>query len=287
MSNNKYSEVRMLLTNYLTLGQYVDRPFVDRLIISSVKEDGLSDYVKRIEYDPERYKDNKSTIAEYNSFDKTVYVNSKVLYAMIKITRDLLENMSPGERVYCANLITAQYFLHEIVHADQHRRVDNINDTSFDTSLMRLSLYQAITVPTKDIDHESIGEKMFKQYKENYLFDFCERTAEINSFKTILSIISDFKMMLGNAYQFLQKELMSRYIIGYKEAFEKDMCPLEAYFYGTNRYDLWKGMYLYRNNENEMFKVVSAKYPLLDRCYYGLPISKDEYEDIKGRAGLK
>ena len=269
------------------MNKKADEAFIHKVINMAKSKYNLKDYVKGIdikyafaEADQDMV-DGKPAIAYYNHLDGTISLSTSALDDRVCELESTLEYMNLLEINLFINLYVAHILLHEMEHARQDKIVNEDGDKTLEGKLLGLT-HMKITVPENFsyIDYDKLGAYFHQLYNDSYEFNPAERMADINSYRTVLATIQTYRYQLVDLYDKLSRLFFRSNIRGYEEAFNRDMCPTQAYLSATGRQYEWKDLDIYHPNQETLMRRVLSQYGLNDRMYYGLPITVDEYNAV-------
>ena len=148
-----------LLYEYSKRGKNIDEEFMDKVIKIMTKEKDLKNYIKRVRFENlsscKMNHDGKNTPMAYDPYTKKILLDSH----NIEIFRDKIKeithnlNFSDFEQVLSSNSILTHALLHEIEHANQHKK-SMIKDENFENLLLGVSCH---------VDNEFFKESKLSQ----------------------------------------------------------------------------------------------------------------------------
>lgn len=238
------------------LDKVIDKKVIHYLFNYYIDKFDLRNYCKFIDFST-----NENAYAYYSAYEKMIVLN---LELMIDEFMDVCDfyNFRGKDYYGYINLKIIQYLLHEIEHVKQ----DKYCGEDFEGLLLMCA---KINMDLWELMRDD------KKYKQTYIYNPSERMADINSYSRVLSIMRLFGFS-GDFYGLINREYISSKIAGYG----CEMCPSEVYFCETGMENVWKGMTFYCNDRSIMYKMVSLKYNLEERLYYGLPIDSKEFKKM-------
>lgn len=201
---------------------------------------------------------NENAFAYYSYYEKRIVLNLELMIDEFMNVCNFYKFFGKDYYGYI-NLKIIQYLLHEIEHVKQDKYCGN----DFEGFLLMCA---KINMDLWELNCDN------KKYKQTYIYNPSERMADINSYSRVLSIMRLFGFS-GSFYSLIKKEYISSKIVGY----DCEMCPSEVYFLETGMENVWKNMVFYNDDRFIMHKMVSLKYNLEERLYYGLPIDSKEF----------
>ena len=261
-----------ILQEYNDKHMYADNNFVFKVTDIITSFYGLNDYVKNIEF----AEPNDKTSCQYLYFYKTIFMN------MYKLNNEKHYKEFGSNYYGLFNLFVVKTIFHEISHANDERVKDN-EPTSLEGKLLILDdPFSFLNVPKKDNNHlikycinKYKYNKVLKYYDNNYSFAPHERMAITRSCIDMLDIIkADF--IINSLYYNMFKDYitnrMENVLYNYRVIEDYTNSPSLEYLWG-----LFKG-----NREIILTDKSFYNYslPAEDRLFYGLSLSKDEYDNI-------
>ena len=267
-------ELTKLLKEYYDNKRYADKDFVykaNNIIVSYYK---LNDYVKDIEF----AKTNNSNELgnQYLSLYKVIWIN------MYKLHNEKHYRLYGDDYYGLFNLFVLKTIFHEISHANDEYIKDN-EPTSLEGKLLILDdPFTYINVPDKERDNliKYLINKhkyniVLKYYNRNYFQAPHERMAITRSCIDMMNIIKVDFIVETQYYEMFKSFLENRInsvLYNYHLIDECTNNPSLEYLWG-----------LFKNNHEIILKdKIFYNYNLdaEDRLFYGLSLSKNEYENI-------
>ena len=192
----------------------------------------------------------------YNKVEKKIqFFDMAFSMAKNEVYNDMKIGDDNKNRFIAANILMINTLLHELEHVKQE---DKRKEDSFEGYLLR----------SEEGKEETIS---------SYDFIPGERFAENIAVKETLTILNNMGIIVPEIYDYMEKRRNLWIIRGYVDELNQCMVyPVKRYMdnHGVDFADM-------------SLEEAVAKYPELeDRLFYGLPISEDEYFQVRAKAGL-
>lgn len=280
-------EIINLVLDYSVNGIIADANFINKVIEIVVNGKSIGEYVHTVGFTD---KLDNGVLATYNFSKRRILIGYEFIPAFIEEYNRCDNLFTKLEQIMLRNLVITQIILHELEHASQNKKVDNVLDDSIETKLLRVSLTLQRIINNPNFSERlldgSISLEEFSAFvfqnvqlsEKYYQLDPLERLAQINSFKTLLSSIYLVKDDVPNLYKFEYASLVGAMLDGYKESFKEGSCPTEVYLSKTGHEKMWREFDFYDSKFKRLLNNVSDEYSLDMRLSLGLPISKSEFK---------
>ena len=283
-------EIIKLLYDYSVNVRLVDKAFIEKFIGIIVSKRGLKDYVTKITFNEKFTNDsNGFEVAAYNPFVKNINISLETSKILVK-NRSIYDFLFEGIEVNLYhNLIITQYLLHEIEHADQYRRAEDIDNNDVETILLRScmqyerQLMNPEYINRQDVTIGNIFELVSKHlflYNKFYRYNPMKLLAQARSYETIIAILREIRFNITKLYDFANTSYLEELLKGYRKKDDFLESPTKFYLYGVSQGDVWRGFDFYCHNNEKLKENVFRKYNLFKRLSLGLPISYIEYLNL-------
>jgi len=264
-----------LIYDYVKNNKVLDKDFIDSILDVVINELGLNDYVIDSEIINEPGKRRKTyTIAYYNFYSRIIEVNLQVALERLKEEAKKLRLTSIETSYFIAKEL-AEAILHELEHASQVKEYDR--DGNNLESLIIKRAFAHKTIIRSDIllllmngysEKELLMRyKTIKRGIKYYKYDPLERLADYHALNYIKEILKELnigdRVMLHTYY-----EEYKNYIRGYK--LQKE--PTKFFLAKVGGLKDWQEI-----------ERLSKDCGLKTRLSLGLPITKDEYQELENR----
>lgn len=282
-------ELLKLVFDYTKQGKLVDKSFLYKMIGIVVKSKDLHKYVKDVYLSDEVQSESDGIIiASYLPYYKIIKIYYYSLMEYLEKFESKYCYFSEFENLLCKNLMIMQFMLHELEHANQQKKYDNGNN--FEAILLKeVMKYTDIKNIYQQFLNGSSPEVLLQNVsnmKELYAFNYkCaphERLAEIISYREIVSMLNYIKENVSNLFEFENYNLLNQLIRGYEIGDNSLISPTIKYFLDGNMLNSLKNLSLLKDDGSIDIKF-SFKFPLSERLLYGLPVSRNEYDEINRR----
>lgn len=285
-----------LVYDYSINGKIIDKTFIDRLVEIVVLEKRLYNYIQRVNITNKLIKSSNGIIgAEYNLTSMDISIYSGSIQRIIESKSKHYQYyylFNSLERLMFKNLLIVQIILHELEHAYQNKLCDNRHDNSIyfklinasfllEKSLNNWEIFNAIS--TGKIDENDLSALLSKYknlYQQYYKVNPSERLAQINSYKTIVNLLTPVRDQVPNLYNHEYLTLLKEKLNGYPNPWQIGICPAQIFLFGVELEDVWKDLDFYNKKVKKLTKTVYSKYSLEKRLSLGLPISELEYNSL-------
>jgi len=264
-----------LIYDYVKNNRVLDKDFIDKILDVVINELELNDYVIDSEIINEPGKRRKTyTIAYYNFYSRIIEVNLQVALERLKEEAKKLRLTSIETSYFIAKEL-AEAILHELEHASQVKEYDR--DGNNLESLIIKRAFAHKTIIRSDIllllmngysEKELLMRyKTIKRGIKYYKYDPLERLADYHALNYIKEILKELnigdRVMLHTYY-----EEYKNYIRGYK--LQKE--PTKFFLAKVGGLKDWQEI-----------ERLSKDCGLKTRLSLGLPITKDEYQELENR----
>ena len=299
-----------LLVEYSKRGKLIDRIYMLKIIDVATKEKELDDYIKKVIF--ARFNvGHEQNIMLYESFGKVIKINES---RISKICNASFENfqkigLTTFEQYILLNARMLQGLLHEIEHANQHKK-SKIDNKRFENMLLAICLHNENEYFNQSkiaqILMTTLGTCLDKNFYRNYVLNDAlrkhfsttlpeERLAEIHSINEIQNILKPIKSEIPKAFSLFDELLSISYLRGYKDQNYYDEILLSSEGYNSQNFNVGPTQrYLYNLkilgisginshfNEN-FYKAMSLvkESSVEDRLTFGMAITKEEYHKTK------
>ena len=285
-----------LVYDYSINGKIIDKTFIDRLVEIVVLEKRLYNYIQRVNITDKLIKSSNGIIgAEYNLTSMDISIHSGSIQRIIESKSKHYQYyylFNSLERLMFKNLLIVQIILHELEHVYQNKLCDNRHDNSIyfklinasfllEKSLNNWEIFKAIS--TGKIDENDLSALLSKYknlYQQYYKVNPSERLAQINSYKTIVNLLTPVRDQVPNLYNHEYLTLLKEKLNGYPNPWQIGICPVQIFLFGVELEDVWKDLDFYNKKVKKLTKTVYSKYSLEKRLSLGLPISELEYNSL-------
>lgn len=245
------------IIEYYKNNRMVDSYFIEKVVEIVVNEKGLSEYVKKVEFNTNK---NQSTMLENASYQiqkKIITVNTfKLLEYLLKeyaLTNFFLGSLPARYNYY---LQAVQQILHEIEHASQLKKIDNTDFHNFtDEELLIKIAIDIVLIYSYD------------NYLENYSLNPIERMAQINSYDLIGKIAKKLDVN-EKLNKYLKLRLLEEKIQGYGESESQIVGPTSVYLREKKLDFIKTKLRCYQNPQDIYFN---------EKLYLGVEISPNSF----------
>lgn len=258
--------------------------FLESFLEIILQYENLKNYIQKIENT-----DTTDWIAKYDYGRKAIIVSKEKLKKYIKempiYTQDKLERL----RLTYAELLII--LLHESTHAAHFKKVEDKNDDSLETNILRISYERVYCTklakmmiekgyPKYDILKiiKNI-ERLHKIYNQFGIFAPEERLAIINSYKKIYTIFSQKEEENSEIIKKAKQNLVGALKYGYIKNKGRIESPTITYLEWVNKETLMLFDW-YHEDAKECLRRSKKEIPLELRIKYGLYIEEEEYEKV-------
>lgn len=209
---------------------------------------------------------NNNIIAEFD-MDTTIYIYYLEIFKSIYKKKYLTKydtNLNETEHTFKKNAMIIETIFHEVEHAKQLMYIKNIYDGSLETQIYRyeydfLFSEDSYKNPFAYVKHNYI-------YQKNYDISFMERMANFNSYEKTSLLLKE----LGNIYHKLYESEVKMTDDFMLEGYKKSLLgPTLKFIRNIGYYDEFT---------NSGFIDEINNMPFINRFYYGLPITNEEYK---------
>lgn len=264
-----------LIYDYVKNNKVLDKDFINSILDVVINELELNDYVidSEIIYVPGKSK-KRYLIANYDFYHRIIEINLQIALERLKKEAKILR-LSPTETSYFIAKELAEATLHELEHANQVKKFD-VDGNNIESLIIKGAFAH------KNIIRRDILFFLMNGYSEKelrtryrivkrgikfYKYDPLERLAEyqaLNYTKEILKELNVGNIVMLHTYY----EVYKNYIRGYE--LQKE--PTKFFLSKVDGLKDWQEI-----------ERLSKDSDLKTRLSLGLPISKEEYQDIENR----
>lgn len=287
-------QILKLVYNYSIFKKTADNTFVEKIVEIFVSSRQLDDYVKNVIFTNKLHRNvfADARVAAYDFLNKEILIDFEFIQIFLEDMNKYNIYFNELEQLIFKNLLTAQIILHTLEIAVQKRQIDNENDNSIETKLIRES-FEADKIISKKQNNPTLLDFYEFCRLRNLIGYYCDlepaaKLADINSFKTILKSIEPIKKRVPNLYEFIETTIEERMLCCYQDSLDinKCICPTKIFLNWFN-WSSWYDLDFYDSNICQLMKNVTEKYTLDERLSLGLPISHNEYENAVQRLKRK
>ena len=267
------------LYNYYKANKHIGKDYVEKVVNLSVDYYNLGNYVKKVAF-MEENPANKNSLAGYAYTDKCIILFTGKLAEMVLEREDYIPN---NQLLLCKNIRITQSILHEVEHAKQAKRMEEMKD----------DLSEILKVTGTSKSQEIIKERLkslglgastikvilndkLKTCDTYYNYAPHERLAEINSNEKVLELINPIKNIIPEIYDRITFGFTSNRVRGYKYN-NGLISPTIFYLKKQNEEALLNKFEWYDDNPKKALEKSKNIYSLEQRIRLGLPISEAEY----------
>lgn len=274
-----YEKISEIIFNYSINNKYADEKFIRMIIDIVANERNLAKYISDV------------SVIMPLTFEKN-YVGSHYNMETMQLCIDrsgLLKSVLPfNYNILLFNSKIAITILHELDHTKLNKQIRENSKNSIDISLTKI---------IEDLEKEKKTDLFLKRYAyliyAGYIYKRhhdeapFERRANITSllnFNEILTVLNETSLSKRNldlVNLTLLRTLIKKSRIGYKIV--KDgitNSPSYDYITMLKKQDELHSIGIYDENRYKAFINAKEKYSLNERILYGLPLSKEEYQDF-------
>lgn len=283
--SNYEVELLKLIFDYANDNKILDSSGIEKIIEIVVNNEELDNYVRNlIIMNNLSVIQGCTTYAAYDPLDMNILVDFNAIKDLIKVNYRYKELFNGVERRFFYNLVILQVILHELEHAFQYKVIEDKQNDSTESLLLKASLFLSYAlkknyqeflfdngITTQELDYFIQFQR--KLYKKYYDFVPSERLAQINSYKMIKRLTELLRAKLPRLYEFYAASFMEQKLKGYLEAYKLGGCPTKVYLFGVKKGDVWTKLDFYDQNENTLMWNVENMYDLSSRMALGLPVS--------------
>ena len=222
-----------------------------------VKRNNLDNYIKKIIINNNRFIKRDGA---YEIKSKTIYINPEIIIdSAIKWATTLPYDISDIGIKKLSNLLILETINHEIRHAIQNKKADNI-----DNKPENIIIKEGIDFCKHKDQLLSIRDRMF--YRFLYKDVLVEREASIMSLIDLIYLDQEIDFISQfEKSQYINPRLMKKIKNGYSH----NSCPAEKYFKLKLKYRYYKNIINY------------IKYDYQTALSLGLPIDSETYNELK------
>ena len=287
-------ELLKLIYDYSRNGLIADKHFIDKVVEKVVSKIGLHSFVNKVDFVNELNKiDNRYVLAVYNPHLGLISVDYQSLSIYMDDMSGYDDLFLDFEQIMFRNILITQVLLHELEHALQYRQVNDESDNSIETELSRVSfkmwsLTSDLGLMNKICDDDELYNQflVYKKLHETllakcYEVDPSERFADISSYKILAFICNEIRNSIPNLSEFIDTTYLESLLRGYKETYKKEECPTEIFLKEMKHISVWKKFDFYSQDSDELLANINDRYDLVRKLHLGLPISHEEYKDMR------
>ena len=188
-------QILKLVYNYSIFKKTADNAFVEKIVEIFVSSRQLDDYVKNVIFTNKLHRNvfADARVAAYDFLNKEILIDFEFIQIFLEDMNKYNIYFNELEQLIFKNLLTAQIILHTLEIAVQKRQIDNENDNSIETKLIRES-FEADKIISKKQNNPTLLDFYEFCRLRNLIGYYCDlepaaKLADINSFKTILKSI--------------------------------------------------------------------------------------------------
>ncbi len=287
-------EILKVLVDYTERVKLLDEKGIERIVDIVVSHMGLQNYIKGVEFPYEiKQKKRGVSIADYDTTTNkmNVYIEAFDLYSESQSKYDVL--FSGFELVLFQNVLMLKFVLHELGHAFDFKRVDSGESGTIEMELLKVSAnIKKIIAQTilgkydENSDFDLILKYAVMQsenYSQFYYSDPMERVAETRAHQTVTEMLKLIKDRLFNLDEFVKASLLQYQLKPYIHRTGITPCPSEIYLSSVGQREVWKSMNFYDEDASKLLKKVQKECSLDERLKLGLPLTKEEYSELRLR----
>jgi len=293
MLNNEIIDEIIFLSNN---NKIIDKNFINKII----------NYVISKTDDITKSKFNKVLFLEIRDTAIAYYIPT---WKVIIIDYDKILEMAStyqqnGVSYLKTNLCIMQIILHEVEHIKEEfkskklndlesyiiksAKLDNFKKPATKEVIKNLGIVKTINMLTTKTRREEFLEKRFdiqtQKQSEAYFYNPCEKIANLDSLKTILTSVSQYPDFIKNNNK-LYISLLDIYFDMYTEGYEDNEfgynIPIIDFFTIMGDTSYLKGIDTYSKNKELFLKNSINKYDSLTRLRLGLPIVRDDLLEVQ------
>ena len=261
-------ELATLIYYYAKHDMEIDDEFVSRVVNAVVESRELYKYVHGFYWCTE-------ILAAYDYFNQLIYVNRDIFLRMKDIERNTdLTSLTSCERNMYAYMLAVKSILHELEHAAQYKKVDNLDDQSLETTLLRIE-----TDFIRNASYMELRAYQTVEYKKFYKYNPTERMADAKAWRLLREGFSNSieGRRLGGCAAWYESSTM---FDAYLDSMKENKCPTEIYLEGNGLTDLLEKLGFCDEKSKQILEY-SKNYNLPTRLELGLPISNEEYHCVR------
>lgn len=289
---NTYEKILHLLYDYSKEGKVIDQQCMILITRFIIREKYLDNYVIDIEFE-KGIDQNENILAKYFVMDRIIKIYLNQMNKYIEDLDGFFPNSSQFENIFIKNLMVTQTLLHELQHAKQYKIIDHIN--TMEANILKLGSYfiqeleiiksffeKPIEEQLKDEEFLLVQNKidiLNKNHQQNYEQAPEERQAEINSVQEVLDIIKPIRDEIPYVSSFMEIFKEENLLCGYQNSFIGEVSsPTVDYLSNSATIAGLGKLEWYDVDPIKCLEKASLQYSLKERLYYGMPISKEEYD---------
>lgn len=287
-------EILKLIYQQVMKEKLTDKQLIEQIVaIYLRKYKDLIKYLENIVFKPQpTRKENFTPLMGYVESEKTIYIFEKNLQKTLEEEIQAV-NLNTIERKFYTSSIITQRLLHEIDHAIQAKRMNElptkVDKLDIETELLRIYKYDEEEVKKAIIrykktrklyDKNKIKEKR-ELYLKYYSYDLLERQAQIYSLTMIKKMITPLKEQLPNLYKIELYQLLEESLTGYEEPFTEIKSPTLEHLKALNYLDKLQELEIYHTDYQRLITNMINQYSLKTRLNLGLPLKETEYKVLK------
>ncbi len=287
-------ELLKLIYDYSRNGLIADKHFIDKVVDIVVINRNLHSFVKQVDFTNELNKeDSRLVLAVYDATLNSILVDYQSLGIFMDDMSGYDDLFLDFEQIMFRNVLVTQVILHELEHALQYRHVNDEFDNSIETKLSRVSFKLWMLTSDYELMRKVCNDdelyNQFLIYKEShetllskcYEVDPSERFADINSYKILAFICDEIRNSIPNLSEFIDTTYLESLLRGYKETYKKEECPTKIFLKEMKHISVWKKFDFYSQDSDELLANINDRYDLVRKLHLGLPISHEEYKDMR------
>lgn len=274
-------EIHYLIFNQLQKTKRLDTSFINDLIYIYLSHKNMEGYIKDTvgEMNLNQYSNyagaEGTAVAAFNPIDRKIFYSKEGLG---ELNRHLNETYSYGfthdGMTLLLSLYVTQFILHELEHAYQHRQIKRKVDTLEGKLLTATKPFET----TQDF------------IKQNYNSSLAERLAQIRSLTTINNIINE-EDLHENFYTIFNSNLIKERLRGFSfdDYLYFSKGPTFEYMDQLIKegFSEEEALYLYQKDKEKALRELYEQYTTDERIDFGLPILRQEYDQLDSKIRRK
>jgi hypothetical protein len=288
------SEILKIVYDYSINKRIVDEEFIEKLINIIITKKELTPFLEKIVFIPESIECNDEAFspAGYYPLLKEIRICIN-LFEKIFINRNkIIQTLNANELFFYKNTAITQIILHELEHVYQNKKIF-IGEEDLETKLLKVGNYHFAYITSLRQEMLSSKDEVLKEqllskinerrrlYSQYYIYNHCERMAQINSYKVIMNAISPIEGLIPSVVKNTSTCVRQQLSDGFEINFKRVCAPTIVYMQALGYQWELENFYFYNRNKRKLLKNISELHSLDDRLLFGLPISKEEFYKIK------
>lgn len=234
----------------------VDEEFLQAIFDDVVKEQGLEEYLENgllmNEESPMFF-----AVAAYCEKEKNIkFFDTAIRDTKYEVNMDI-KTLPESKKVFATNLLLVTSLLYELEHAHQKKLVETSD--SYEAELLRMAEGRQETISTYNLIPN-------------------ERFAESKALQAAMTILDRTGLIVPDLRDYLDKKRANCLIGGYEGIYDREQTyPIKQY---AEKHEI-------PYSEMSVEESVQTEPDLETRLFYGMPITKEEYQATRAKAGLK